>query len=82
LKQEIGWPEGGIAALYDTQVILGVLSYYLLSLLLYVFLPGHEVEGTELACGGRHKYKFNGMGSSNCGWWTISDAIQRSSRPF
>jgi hypothetical protein len=25
-----------------------------------VFLPGTEVEGTELACGGRLKYKFNG----------------------
>ncbi|BCR83515.1 c-14 sterol reductase [Aspergillus chevalieri] len=72
LKQEIGWPEGGIAAFYDTRVTLGVLSYYLLSLLLYVFLPGHEVEGTELACGGRHKYKFNAFLSavlilSGCG---------------
>jgi hypothetical protein len=25
-----------------------------------VFLPGTVVEGTELACGGRLKYKFNG----------------------
>lgn len=61
LKPEIGWPEGGIAAFYDTQVTLGVLGYYFLSLLLYVFLPGHEVEGTELACGGKLKYKFNGI---------------------
>lgn len=61
LKTEIGWPDGGIAELYDTQVTLGVLSYYALSLIMYVFLPGHEVEGTELACGGKHKYKFNGI---------------------
>ncbi|KAI9931882.1 erg24, C-14 sterol reductase [Aspergillus wentii] len=44
LKAEIGWPEGGIAAFYDTQVTLWVLSYYALSLVLQVFLPGHEVE--------------------------------------
>lgn len=60
LKQEVGWPEDGIKALYDTQVTMWVLSYYLLSLLMQVFLPGTEVEGTELACGGRLKYKFNG----------------------
>ncbi|KAF4254451.1 hypothetical protein KXV70_009397 [Aspergillus fumigatus] len=59
LEQEVGWPEDGIKALYDTQVTMWVLSYYLLSLLMQVFLPGTEVEGTELACGGRLKYKFN-----------------------
>lgn len=60
LKKEVGWPKEGITALYDTQVTLGVLGYYALSLVLYVFLPGHHVEGTELACGGKLKYKFNG----------------------
>ncbi|KAL1989356.1 hypothetical protein VTN96DRAFT_118 [Rasamsonia emersonii] len=59
LKQEIGWPEGGISALYDTQVTLWVLAYYFLSLVMQIFLPGQEVEGVVLACGGRHKYKFN-----------------------
>lgn len=61
LKQEIGWPEGGISALYDTQVTLWVLAYYFLSLVMQIFLPGQEVEGVVLACGGRHKYKFNGV---------------------
>jgi Delta14-sterol reductase len=59
LKDEIGWPEDGFTALYDTQVTLWVLAYYLLSLLLQIFLPGIIVEGTQLACGGRHRYKFN-----------------------
>ncbi|KAL2826881.1 ergosterol biosynthesis ERG4/ERG24 [Aspergillus cavernicola] len=59
LKEEVGWPEGGVRALYDTKVFLWVLSYYLLQLVLYVVLPGQEVEGTELACGGRLRYKFN-----------------------
>lgn len=61
LKAEIGWPEGGIATFYDTRVTLWVLAYYLLSLALQVFVPGHEVEGVQLACGGRHKYKMNGI---------------------
>ncbi len=60
LKQEVGWPEGGIPALYDTEVLLWVLGYYVLQLVLYVVLPGPVVEGTELACGGRLWYKFNG----------------------
>ncbi|KAL2871139.1 c-14 sterol reductase [Aspergillus lucknowensis] len=59
LKEEVGWPEGGVRALYDTEVFLWVLSYYLLQLVLYVVLPGQVVEGTELACGGRLRYKFN-----------------------
>jgi delta14-sterol reductase len=59
LKYEIGWPENGIVGLYDTEVTLWILSYYALLLFLQIFLPGQEVEGVELACGGRHKYKFN-----------------------
>jgi delta14-sterol reductase len=61
LKKEAGWPQGGIKAFFDMQVTLWVLSYYFLSLALYVFLPGEVVEGTELACKGRLRYKFNGM---------------------
>ncbi|OJK02833.1 hypothetical protein ASPACDRAFT_75941 [Aspergillus aculeatus ATCC 16872] len=59
LKEEVGWPKGGLADLYSTDVTLWVLGYYLLSLVLYVFLPGQEAAGTELACGGRLRYKFN-----------------------
>jgi delta14-sterol reductase len=61
LKNEVGWPEQGVAALYDTKVTLWTLSYYAFSLFLQVFLPGQEAEGVELACGGRLRYKFNGM---------------------
>ncbi|KAK2753641.1 erg24, C-14 sterol reductase [Onygenales sp. PD_40] len=59
LKQEVGWPENGLKGLYDTQTTLYVLGYYLLLLVLQVILPGEEVDGVPLACGGRHKYKFN-----------------------
>jgi delta14-sterol reductase len=61
LKEEVNWPQDGLNAFFDIQVTLWVLSYYLLSLVLYVFLPGEVVEGTELACKGRLRYKFNGM---------------------
>jgi delta14-sterol reductase len=61
LKREVGWPEEGITALYDTEVTLWTLSYYAFSLFLQVFLPGQEAEGVDLACGGKLKYKFNGM---------------------
>ncbi|OKL60638.1 Delta(14)-sterol reductase [Talaromyces atroroseus] len=64
LEYEIGWPEKGLVGLYDTEVTLWVLSYYLVLLLLQIFLPGQEVEGVPLACGGRHKYKFNTFRSS------------------
>ncbi|KAL4810699.1 ergosterol biosynthesis ERG4/ERG24 [Aspergillus unguis] len=59
LKKEVGWPADGIYGLYDTKALLWVLSYYLLQLVLYIILPGPVVEGTELACGGRLRYKFN-----------------------
>lgn len=61
LKSEVGWPENGIGGLLDARVTLYVMGYYLLSLVLQIVLPGKEVEGVVLACGGRHKYKFNGM---------------------
>ena len=83
LKAEVGWPEEGIAGFYDTQVTLGVLSYYFLSYLLYVFLPGHEVEGTELACGGKLKYKFNGdiFSYHDTYLMVVSNMVQLSYRP-
>ena len=61
LKKEVNWPQDGLKGFFDARVTLWVLSYYLLSLALNVFLPGDEVEGTELACTGRLRYKFNGM---------------------
>lgn len=63
LKVEVGWPAEGFRAFYNTNVTLCVLGYYLLSLVMYVFLPGQEAEGTELACGERLQYKFNGTTS-------------------
>lgn len=59
LKREVGWPENGLRGLYDGQVTLYVLGYYLLLLVLQIVLPGQEVDGVVLAGGGRHKYKFN-----------------------
>ncbi|KAJ5604108.1 C-14 sterol reductase [Penicillium hordei] len=64
LKEEVGWPQDGLKAFFDMRVTLWVLSYYLLSLVLYVFLPGEVVEGTELACKGRLRYKFNAFSSA------------------
>ncbi|KAJ9493008.1 hypothetical protein VN97_g236 [Penicillium thymicola] len=64
LKEEVGWPQDGLKALFDVRVTLWVLSYYFLSLGLYVFLPGEVVEGTELACKGRLRYKFNAFSSA------------------
>ncbi|KAE8314963.1 ergosterol biosynthesis ERG4/ERG24 [Aspergillus transmontanensis] len=64
LKAEVGWPQDGLNGFFDARVTLWVLSYYLLSLVLYVFLPGEEVEGTELACTGRLRYKFNAFPSA------------------
>lgn len=61
LREEVGWPQEGLKAFFDIRVALWVLSYYLLSLVLYVFLPGEVVEGTELACKGRLRYKLNGI---------------------
>ncbi|OQD71738.1 hypothetical protein PENPOL_c001G08149 [Penicillium polonicum] len=64
LKSEVGWPEEGVTALYDTNVTLWTLSYYAFSLFLQVFLPGQEADGVVLACGGRLKYKFNAFSSA------------------
>ncbi|KAM5441209.1 erg24, C-14 sterol reductase [Microsporum ferrugineum] len=64
LKTEVGWPEDGIMGFYNTEATLYVLGYYLLSLVLQVILPGREPEGVVLACGSRHKYKFNSFSSA------------------
>jgi delta14-sterol reductase len=40
------------------------LACYLFSAVLHRILPGVEIEGTELANGGRLKYKFNGEWSA------------------
>lgn len=61
LKREVGWPKEGVAGLFDLDVTLWILSYYAFSLFLQISLPGQVLEGVPLACGGRHKYKFNGM---------------------
>jgi len=58
LKRETGWP--GLGGLINAEAVLGTLAWYGWSLLLHVLLPAHEVEGTELATGGRLKYRFNG----------------------
>jgi len=57
LKRETGWP--GVGGLLNVEAVLGTLVWYGWSLLLYVVLPAQEVEGTELASGGRLKYRFN-----------------------
>lgn len=59
LVEETGWP--GFRGLLDPQVMMYTLLYYLFSLFLQSSLLGTEVEGTELASGGKLKYKFNGL---------------------
>lgn len=58
LAQETGWP--GFSHLVDAEALMYTIGYYLFSLVLYASLPGTEVEGTELATGGKLSYKFNG----------------------
>ncbi|KAI8313095.1 Delta(14)-sterol reductase [Colletotrichum sp. SAR11_240] len=63
LKREVGWPAEGIWGLGDNKVNAAVLGYYFFNALLYRFLPGTEVEGVQLASGGRLKYRFNSFSS-------------------
>ncbi|KAK6077412.1 Delta(14)-sterol reductase [Seiridium cupressi] len=65
LKAEAGWPAEGILGLCSWDAFGWTLAYYFLNLVLYRVLPGQEVEGTELASGGKLKYKFNGLASSS-----------------
>ncbi|KAI8943411.1 Delta(14)-sterol reductase [Plenodomus lindquistii] len=62
LKKEVGWT--GFSGLINFNAFLGTLSYYLLSLALYRFLPAEEAHGTELKSGGRLKYRFNAWNSA------------------
>ncbi|KAI1859523.1 uncharacterized protein JN550_012041 [Neoarthrinium moseri] len=64
LKAEAGWPADGIWGFCSWGAMGWTLAYYLLNLVLYRVLPAQEVEGTELASGGRLKYRFNGLASS------------------
>ncbi|KAJ0304825.1 hypothetical protein COL5a_004315 [Colletotrichum fioriniae] len=64
LKREVGWPEEGIWGLADNKVTAAVLGYYLFNALLYRILPATEVDGVELASGGRLKYRCNSFASS------------------
>ena len=59
LKQEVGWPADGVWGLASWDVTFKVLGYHALTLILHRVLPGEHVEGTELASGGKLKYKFN-----------------------
>jgi delta14-sterol reductase len=61
LKDQIPWPEDGIWGFASWKVSGWVMSYYLLSLVLYRVLPGQEVYGAKLRESGRPlKYKLNG----------------------
>lgn len=64
LKAQTPWPENGIRGLASVEATLWVSAYYFLSLFLQLLLPGDEVEGLQLACGGRHMYKLNAFNSA------------------
>jgi delta14-sterol reductase len=64
LKAEVGWPEDGIRGLVTWEAMGWTLAYYLFSAVLYTVLPAQDVEGTELASGGRLMYRLNGELSS------------------
>ena len=58
---EIGWPKGGIRDLVSWEVTGVVLAYYMLSMVLWRFLPAQEIQGTKLVQHGRPlKYRLNG----------------------
>ncbi|KAK5165923.1 erg24, C-14 sterol reductase [Saxophila tyrrhenica] len=62
LKHEVGWP--GWTGLLNVEAVLGTVAWYGLSLALWALLPAYEVEGTELATGGRLKYRMNAFFSA------------------
>jgi Delta14-sterol reductase len=84
LKREIGWPEQGITGFFDLSVFGWVAGYYLFSLVLYRILPAQEVVGSELASGGRLKYRFNGSFAPLLVPRTaqLLTVLQRSTRPW
>ncbi|KAF2857930.1 Delta(14)-sterol reductase [Piedraia hortae CBS 480.64] len=57
LKSETGWP--GFCGLINAPAFLGSVAWYVLSLLLWAFLPAKEVRGVKLQTGGRLRYRFN-----------------------
>ncbi|KAI5465364.1 Delta(14)-sterol reductase [Mariannaea sp. PMI_226] len=61
LKQEVGWPENGIAGLVSWEATAATIGYILLSMILYRILPAAEVQGTELKSGGKLTYRLNTM---------------------
>lgn len=61
LKDQIPWPEDGIWGFASWKASGWMMSYYVLSLVLYRVLPGQELYGTKLRESGRPlKYKLNG----------------------
>lgn len=62
LKREVGWP--GFEGLLNVQAAAATAGYYALSFVLYAYLPAKEVEGAELANGGRWLYRLNGARAS------------------
>ena len=63
LKEEVGWPSGGVRGLASWSVTGYVLAYYLSSLVLQAALPGVVTQGPKLRSGARLEYKFNGTRS-------------------
>lgn len=65
LKPQIPWPENGIWGLASWSVTGWVLSYYLVSLVLFRILPAKEVLGTKLRESGKPlRYRFNAFSST------------------
>lgn len=61
LRDQTPWPEDGIWGFASWKASGWMMSYYLLSLVLYRVLPGQELYGTKLRESGRPlKYKLNG----------------------
>ncbi|KZF23528.1 Delta(14)-sterol reductase [Xylona heveae TC161] len=63
LKDEIGWPRGGVFALASAKGTLAVLGYYFALIVLQAVLPGQVAEGVQLSSGGRLKYRLNAFTS-------------------
>ncbi|EEQ29214.1 erg24, C-14 sterol reductase [Microsporum canis] len=64
-KLESGWPAGGIWDLFSWNVTGVMLAYYLVSLILWKFLPAQEIKGTKLVHHGKPlDYRFNAFSSS------------------
>ncbi|KAK8132364.1 ergosterol biosynthesis ERG4/ERG24 [Apiospora kogelbergensis] len=65
LKSQIPWPQDGLWGFASWEVSGWVLAYYMLSLVLYVALPGHELYGTKLKQSGQPlKYRLNSFSAS------------------